>query len=111
MHRVEEFGVQGSWHAETGGKRLSLERIEEAVRCIDQVFLGSPQYEADALGDELGLRLVCKVETANPIRSFKGRGTDYFIHRMGGAGGAWSVLRRATSDRVWPTRRGGVMCR
>jgi threonine dehydratase len=24
-----------------------------------------------------GLRLVCKVETVNPIRSFKGRGTYY----------------------------------
>ncbi len=49
-------------HAEASGKRLSLERIEEAARCIDPVFLGSPQYEAEVLGDELGLRLVCKVE-------------------------------------------------
>ena len=56
--------------AETGRKRLSLERIEEPARCIDPVFLGSPQYEAEALGDELGLSLVCKVETANPIRSW-----------------------------------------
>jgi hypothetical protein len=52
-------------HTETDGKRLSLRRIEEAARCIDEVFLGSPQYEAEAVGDELGLRLVCKVETAN----------------------------------------------
>jgi threonine dehydratase len=41
------------------------------------VFSGSPQYEAQTLGDELGLRLVGKVETTNPIRSFKGRGTAY----------------------------------
>ena len=52
----EESGL-----AETGGKRLSLAHIEEAARCIDPVFLGSPQYEAEALGDEL--RLVFKVET------------------------------------------------
>ena len=76
------FGEAG--HAETGGKRLSLERIEEAARSIDPVFLDSPQYEAEVLGDELGLRLVCKVEMANPIRSFKGRGTDYLLHRLGG---------------------------
>jgi threonine dehydratase len=76
------FGEAG--HAEADGKRLSLERIEEAARCIDPVFLGSPQYEAEALGDELGLRLVCKVEAVNPIRSFKGRGTDYLLHRLGG---------------------------
>jgi threonine dehydratase len=63
-----------------------LGRIEEAARCIDPVFLGSPQYEAETLGDDLGLRLVCKVETANPIRSFKGRGTDYLLHRLGGEG-------------------------
>jgi len=75
------FGEAG--HAETDAKRLSLGRIEEAARCIDPVFLGSPQYEAEALGDELGLRLVCKVETANPIRSFKGRGTDYLLYRLG----------------------------
>src|ERR687894_2926068 len=71
-------------HAEADGKRLSLERIEEAARCIDPVFLVSPQYEAEALGDELRLRLVCKMETQNPIRSFKGRGTDYLLHRLGG---------------------------
>jgi len=78
---------EGTGHAETGGKRLSLERIEEAARCIDPVFLGSPQYEAEVLGEELGLRLVCKVETGNPIRSFKGRGTDYLLHRLGGESG------------------------
>jgi threonine dehydratase len=78
----EEIG-----RAEIDGKRLSLERIEEAARCIDPVFLDSPQYEAEAPGDELGLKLVCKVETANPIRSFKGRGTDYLLHRLGGEEG------------------------
>jgi threonine dehydratase len=60
-------------HAETDGKRLFLGCIEEAPRCIDSVFLGSPQYEAEVLGDELGVRLVCKVARANPICSFKGR--------------------------------------
>src|SRR5918992_2037086 len=79
------FGEAG--HAETDGKRLSPGRIEEASRCIDPVFLGSPQYEAEALGDELGLRLVCKVKTENPIRSFKGRGTDYLLHRLEGEAG------------------------
>ena len=77
----------GSGQAKTGGSRLSAGRIEEAARVVDPVFLGSPQYEAEALGEELGLRLVCKVETANPIRSFKGRGTDYLLHRSGGEAG------------------------
>jgi threonine dehydratase len=70
-----------------GGNRVSLERIEEAARCVNPVFLGGPQYEAEVLSDELGLRLVCKVETVNPIRSFKGRGTDYLLHRLGAGAG------------------------
>lgn len=44
----------GERSAETGGRRLSLRRIEEASRCIDPVFLDSPQYEAEVLGDTLG---------------------------------------------------------
>ncbi len=98
------FGEAG--HVEADGKRLSLERIEEAARCIDPVFLDSPQYEAEVLGDELGL--VCKVETANPIRSFKGRGTVYLLHQLGNETGGWAALRRGTSARGWPTRRGSV---
>ena len=58
---------------------LSLEAIERAARDIDPVFRNTPQFEADALGRRLGVRLLLKVETANPIRSFKGRGTDFYL--------------------------------
>ena len=58
---------------------LSLEAIERAARDIDPVFRNSPQFEADALGRRLGARLLLKVETVNPIRSFKGRGTDFYL--------------------------------
>ncbi len=89
-----------AWRPEAEGKRLALERIEEAARCIDPVFLGSPQYEAEALGDELGLRVVCKVETENPIRSFKGRGTDYLLYRLGGEEGRPDRLRLPLQRRL-----------
>jgi hypothetical protein len=46
--------------------------IEEAVWVMDPVFLDCQQYEAEALGEELRLRLVCRAETANPIRSMSG---------------------------------------
>lgn len=46
---------------------------------IDPVFLNSPQYRSEALEAELGCRLVVKLETLNPIRSFKGRGPSYFV--------------------------------
>lgn len=62
--------------------RLSLEHIEEAAHSIDPVFLNTPQFHSDALSDELGMQLVLKVETVNPIRSFKGRGAEFFTSRL-----------------------------
>ena len=67
----------------TEASSLSLERIAEAARVIDPVFLHSAQFVSGALSDRLGLRLLCKVELLNPIRSFKGRGADYFLQRLG----------------------------
>ena len=61
---------------------LNLDSIARAAREIDPVFRNTPQYEADALGRRLGARVLLKVETANPIRSFKGRGTDYYLRSM-----------------------------
>lgn len=59
--------------------RLSLEAIAAAARVIDPVFLHSPQYECEPLSAELGCSLTLKVETTNPIGSFKGRGADYLL--------------------------------
>lgn len=61
---------------------LSLERIEEAARSISPVFLGTPQYLDEQLGAALGRPVVVKVETANPLRSFKGRGTDFAVRAL-----------------------------
>lgn len=57
----------------------SVENIVKAARLIDPVFTGSPLMAHHTADDALGLRLFAKVETLNPIRSFKGRGTDYFM--------------------------------
>lgn len=62
--------------------RISLERIEKASRTIDPVFSHSPQFRSEPLSDELGMRVILKVETVNPIRSFKGRGTDFFASEL-----------------------------
>jgi threonine dehydratase len=55
---------------------LSLTRIESAVDEIDPVFLDTPQFVSDQLSEELGREVLVKVETLNPIGSFKGRGTS-----------------------------------
>jgi threonine dehydratase len=62
--------------------RLSLERIAEAAGVIDPVFLNSPQYRAEPLESHIGCRVVVKVETINPIRSFKGRGAGYLVSTL-----------------------------
>lgn len=87
--------------------RLSLERIARAATLIDPVFLDSPQFLAELLGRELGCRLLVKVETMNPIRSFKGRGTEFLTASLEGKphltcatagnfgqGMAWSARKR-----------------
>jgi threonine dehydratase len=67
--------------------RLDLDRIRHARTSIDPVFLGSPQYECGPLGDALGCSVTLKVETLNPVRSFKGRGTETVLARLGRAPG------------------------
>ncbi|HSS92698.1 MAG TPA: pyridoxal-phosphate dependent enzyme [Candidatus Dormibacteraeota bacterium] len=62
---------------------ISVDRISEAADLIDPIFLNTPQFECEPLSDRLGVRTVLKVESVNPIRSFKGRGTDYLLHRLG----------------------------
>src|SRR5258706_11304365 len=62
--------------------RLSLERIAEAARTVDPVFLHSPQFVCEPLGDLLRCDLTLKVETLNPIRSFKGRGADFYLGKL-----------------------------
>lgn len=60
--------------------RLSLANIERAAALIDPVFRNSPQFECEPLSQALGAALTLKVETLNPLRSFKGRGADFFMH-------------------------------
>ncbi|WP_328322654.1 pyridoxal-phosphate dependent enzyme [Kribbella sp. NBC_00382] len=66
--------------------RLELARILQAREQIDPVFRETPQYDCGALGEVLGCRVILKVETVNPVRSFKGRGTETVLSRLPGAG-------------------------
>ncbi len=51
---------------------------------IDPVFTGSPQFVHEGLSARLGAPVVVKIETVNPIRSFKGRGTWIVVHALAG---------------------------
>jgi threonine dehydratase len=59
-----------------GTVRLRLDRIREAVGKIDPVFLDTPALPCAPLGEALGCPVTLKIETLNPVRSFKGRGTE-----------------------------------
>jgi threonine dehydratase len=56
--------------------RFTIRDIEVAEKGIDLVFRNTPQYEYGPLSEALGSKVVVKIETQNPIRSFKGRGAD-----------------------------------
>jgi threonine dehydratase len=93
--------------------RLSLARIERAAAVIDPVFLDSPQFECEPLSQALDARLTLKVETMNPLRSFKGRGAEFFAHenaqRLAGrtlvcatAGNWGQAMAHVCRARKWP---------
>jgi threonine dehydratase len=60
--------------------RLSLDNISLAAKAIDPVFLNSPQFISDGLSTKFGCTLTLKLETANPIGSFKG--ASFFIQQV-----------------------------
>ncbi|NJL05230.1 MAG: pyridoxal-phosphate dependent enzyme [Chloroflexaceae bacterium] len=62
--------------------RLTLGQINAAAAQIDPVFLDTPQYINEPLSTVLGVRLVLKIETLNPIRCFKGRGADLLVAQL-----------------------------
>jgi threonine dehydratase len=56
--------------------RLRLDRVRGSVGEIDPVFLDTPALLCAPLGEALGCPVTLKIETLNPVRCFKGRGTE-----------------------------------
>jgi threonine dehydratase len=56
--------------------RLNMTRIRAARQVINPLFLDTPLYRCEALEPDLGCRVSIKLETANPVGSFKARGTE-----------------------------------
>lgn len=57
----------------------SVQGITAAVGAIDPIFLQTPLLEQATANAALGCQLLAKLETLNPIRSFKGRGTGWWM--------------------------------
>jgi len=65
---------------------LEPEAIRSALARIHPAFRASPQYAHEGLAARAGMPVVVKVETVNPIRAFKGRGTWLAIEGLVGEG-------------------------
>jgi threonine dehydratase len=72
----------------------TVAEIEQAAAALDPVFAGSPLLRDTVLDDRSGARLALKVESLNPIRSFKGRGAATWM-RAAGAGAPGVVCASA----------------
>jgi threonine dehydratase len=61
---------------------LSAKRIAAAAGQIDPVFRDTPQFVSQQLSARFEREVVVKVETLNPIGSFKGRGTSLLAQQL-----------------------------
>jgi threonine dehydratase len=94
---------------------LATDEILSARAAIDPVFLDSPLIHHPALNEALGCTVSLKIETLNPIRSFKGRGTEAVLEALRprpagvvaastgnfGQGIAWSARRRGIASTIF----------
>jgi threonine dehydratase len=90
----------------------TVEEIEHAAATLDPVFAHSPLLRDTVLDDESGAQLVMKVETLNPIRSFKGRGATTWLREAGGgvAGVVCASAGNFGQGLAYAARAAGIPC-
>ena len=67
-------------------RRVTPAGIARAAHSIDRAFTHTPVVQHDDLDAWLGARIACKVESLGPLRSFKGRGGDWFMKQRTATG-------------------------
>jgi threonine dehydratase len=96
------------------GERVvpTVEEIERAAHGLDPVFADSPLLRGTTLDRDTGADVALKVETLNPIRSFKGRGAVTWM-REAGAGVPGVVCASAGNfgqGLAYAARAAGIPC-
>ncbi len=90
----------------------TVEEIHRAAERLDPAFAGSPLLTGTAL-DGTGARVALKVETLNPIRSFKGRGATTWMREVGS--GSDGVVCASAGNfgqgLAYAARAAGIGCR
>ena len=91
----------------------TIREIEQATELVDPVFAHSALLAGTVLDRELDTRLHFKVETLNPIRSFKGRGATVWIGQLdaGTEGVVCASAGNFGQALAYAARRAGVACR
>lgn len=91
--------------------RLDTERVRAARRLIDPMFLDTPLYHCEALDSGLGCAVTIKLETANPVGSFKARAAEVITSRLLDNGSTAAVCASAGNlghALAWSGRRRGL---
>lgn len=92
-------------------RRVSAAGIARAAQGISPVFLHTPIVEHDDLDAWLGARISCKVESLGPLRSFKGRGGDWFMRRRTATGPVCAASAGNFGQALaWAARAAGEAC-
>jgi len=67
-------------------RRVTAAGIARAAQGISPVFLHTPVVQHDDMDAWLGAHVSCKVESLGPLRSFMGRGGDWFMRQRTATG-------------------------
>jgi threonine dehydratase len=88
--------------------RLDTARVQAARQVIDPVFLDTPLYRCEPLEPHVGCAVSVKLETANPVRSFKGRGTELVVSRLAGRAVVCASAGNLGQALAWSGNKRGI---
>jgi threonine dehydratase len=92
-------------------RRLTTAGIARAVQGISPVFLQTPLVQHDDVDVWLGARVALKVESLGPLRSFKGRGGDWFMRQRSSKGPVCAASAGNFGQALaWAARAAGESC-
>ncbi len=92
-------------------RRVTTAGIARAAQGISPVFLHTPIVQHDDIDAWLGAKVSCKVESLGPLRSFKGRGGDWFMRQRSAKGPVCAASAGNFGQALaWAARAAGEAC-
>jgi threonine dehydratase len=96
---------------EPAARRLTPAGIARAAQGIAPEFCNTPLVRHDDLDAWLGAHVHCKVESLGPLRSFKGRGGDWFMKQRNTLAPVCAASAGNFGQALaWAARERGVTC-